>query len=923
MRQLFHTPVLHFDDANGRPLVGGRLYSYKAGTSTPVNLYRNETGNEKHTNPIVLNMRGECVAYGNEGVAYKLVLNDRHDVTIWERDNVYPAGGGSGGGTDINVSYDDENKALVFSNDFEADDPQETNEVEKIVDGAGLEFAMRDPTKESLANKVTSVRNTDEATDTNYPSEHAVSVGFAALAAAISTLWTNAVAAFQTIANKVTSIRAVSSASDDKYPSEKAVSIALADKEDKANKVTSWSSTTTNVNYPSEKLVKESLDGKINTSDVDAALSTTSTNPLQNKEVTRWHNIVLGDDGYFSGSSALPQLSLVKSVLGSLSLYNAGVNVKIYSFDENDEENATLEWDSANASGTVKTNFDRGQQTGTLFTSAPGKWVKITYTGSTSSYFRGLGIFMNTRGSASSNKNFYGRLRVGTTEYPWSSPFLTSGSLVTTVYSATSVTSAQIILKPISSDASCAIYGFRCLNTYNGSEDAVLIGTSTFAYKLRNSRKLAVSLSNISTDTSFNGADDVTNIKTTGTLGVGNGGTGKTTVTSGNYLVGNGSSALTEKTPKDAGSDVLKSLDTDNGDVVDGDFIVTSYHVNESTISSTTFVRRTAVKLWNYIKSKLSGSDVNIGGNAATATTAQNYDANTGTIRSALALKSDTGHVHNTDANEVTYSADASTLDVVTDTTEIVTTNTAGYGNSSTQDKKLYRRPIKSKLWPWIKGLLSSDTGVNVSGSSASCTGNAATASAAASGSALETAINGKAASSHTHKTDAADVTSDDTNLGDATDGMQFITTYADNTGYSSQHKELYRRPGIKIWNWIKSKIDSYTGVVHTTGDETVQGLKTFSNTTTGNDLDVNLQSVTNNGTFKMGVEIAASGRRGLWDYGGTGIAGEGKWIIFKDTDNVVHVGDASAEPNTIRLGKLTIDTSGTIGNASNTLYIG
>lgn len=291
-------------------------------------------------------------------------------------------------------------------------------------------------------------------------------------------------------------------------------------------------------------------------------------------------------------------------------------------------------------------------------------------------------------------------------------------------------------------------------------------------------------------------------------------------------------------------------------------------------------------------------------------------------LQSALAGKSDTGHVHNTDANEVTDSAVASTLDVVTDTTEIVTTNTAGYGNSSTQDKKLYRRPIKSKLWPWIKGLLYSESDVNVSGSSASCTGNAATASAAASGSALETVINGKAASSHTHKTDAADVTSDETNLDDATDGMQFVTTYADNTGYSSQHKELYRRPGIKIWNWIKSKIDSYTGVVHTTGDETVRGLKTFSNTTTGNDLDINLQSVTNNGTFKMGVEVAASGRRGLWDYNGTGIAGEGKWIIYKDTDNVVHVGDDTAQRSKVKIGGITLDFSGTVGTAANTLYI-
>ena len=441
------------------------------------------------------------------------------------------------------------------------------------------------------------------------------------------------------------------------------------------------------------------------------------------------------------------------------------------------------------------------------------------------------------------------------------------------------------------------------------------------SHKLSTARKLKTNLARTA-DSTFDGSADQENIPVKGTLPVGNGGTGKSSVTSGNYLVGNGTSAFTEKTPKDAGSDVLKSLDTDNGDVVDGDFIVTSYHVNASTISSTTFVRRTAVKLWNYIKSKLSGSDVNIGGNAATATTAQNYDTSTGTIKSALAGKSDTGHVHNTDANEVTNSAVASELDVVTDTTEIVTTNTAGYGNSSTQDKKLYRRPIKSKLWPWIKGLLYSESDVNVSGSSASCTGNAATASAAASGSALETAINGKAASSHTHKTDAADVTSDDTNLGDATDGMQFVTTYADNTGYSSQHKELYRRPGIKIWNWIKSHIDSYTGVVHTTGNEEIAGTKTFFNTTQGIDFDLNVQSVTNRGTHKVSVGIGLSGNRGLWDYGGTGIAGEGNWIVHKDPDNVIHVGDDTAQRSKVKIGGITLDFSGTVGTTADTLYI-
>lgn len=39
-------------------------------------------------------------------------------------------------------------------------------------------------------------------------------------------------------------------------------------KEDKSNKVSSWSSTTTDAHYPSEKLVKDALDTKVNTTDV-------------------------------------------------------------------------------------------------------------------------------------------------------------------------------------------------------------------------------------------------------------------------------------------------------------------------------------------------------------------------------------------------------------------------------------------------------------------------------------------------------------------------------------------------------------------------------------------------------------------------------------------------------------------------------
>lgn len=54
----------------------------------------------------------------------------------------------------------------------------------------------------------------------------------------------------------------------------------IRDKEDKSNKVTAWSTTTTDTNYPSEKLVKDALDGKAGTSGSYSGLTAGIANKL-------------------------------------------------------------------------------------------------------------------------------------------------------------------------------------------------------------------------------------------------------------------------------------------------------------------------------------------------------------------------------------------------------------------------------------------------------------------------------------------------------------------------------------------------------------------------------------------------------------------------------------------------------------------
>ena len=101
--------------------------------------------------------------------------------------------------------------------------------------------------------------------------------------------------------------------------------------------------------------------------------------------------------------------------------------------------------------------------------------------------------------------------------------------------------------------------GFRKLSTVwtwvkglLSSESGVNISgnaaTATSAGKLTTARKTYVTLGTASTTTTRDWSGDTT-IPVDGTLGVGNGGTGKSSVTSNSFLVGNGSSAMVEKTP--------------------------------------------------------------------------------------------------------------------------------------------------------------------------------------------------------------------------------------------------------------------------------------------------------------------------------------------------------------------------------------
>jgi len=87
MTSLSPTPKLQFFDLNGAPLSGGLLYTYTAGTTTPLATYTDSTGVSANTNPIVLDSRGEANVWLS-GAIYKFALYTSASVLIWTVDNI-------------------------------------------------------------------------------------------------------------------------------------------------------------------------------------------------------------------------------------------------------------------------------------------------------------------------------------------------------------------------------------------------------------------------------------------------------------------------------------------------------------------------------------------------------------------------------------------------------------------------------------------------------------------------------------------------------------------------------------------------------------------------------------------------------------------------------------------------------------------
>jgi len=105
MAALTPTAKMQFFKADGTPLVGGKLYTYTGGTTTPQTTYTDSSGGTANTNPVILDSRGEANIWLG-GAIYKFKLADANDVEIWTVDNISAPTSGVSPALSGNVTID-------------------------------------------------------------------------------------------------------------------------------------------------------------------------------------------------------------------------------------------------------------------------------------------------------------------------------------------------------------------------------------------------------------------------------------------------------------------------------------------------------------------------------------------------------------------------------------------------------------------------------------------------------------------------------------------------------------------------------------------------------------------------------------------------------------------------------------------------
>lgn len=88
MAYLVPEPKMQFFDDNGDPLAGGKVYTYEAGTDTPIVTYTTEAATTPNANPVILDAAGRAQIWISNDQPQRWKLKTSADVQIWDVDMI-------------------------------------------------------------------------------------------------------------------------------------------------------------------------------------------------------------------------------------------------------------------------------------------------------------------------------------------------------------------------------------------------------------------------------------------------------------------------------------------------------------------------------------------------------------------------------------------------------------------------------------------------------------------------------------------------------------------------------------------------------------------------------------------------------------------------------------------------------------------
>lgn len=89
MAYLFTSGKFQAFSSAGAPLSGGKVYTYAAGTTSPLATYTTQAGDVANANPVILDSSGRADIWLG-AAAYRIVVKTSADVAVSDTDNIYP-----------------------------------------------------------------------------------------------------------------------------------------------------------------------------------------------------------------------------------------------------------------------------------------------------------------------------------------------------------------------------------------------------------------------------------------------------------------------------------------------------------------------------------------------------------------------------------------------------------------------------------------------------------------------------------------------------------------------------------------------------------------------------------------------------------------------------------------------------------------